>query len=340
MASRMDIPKSWALIAYSVLVLWGILFSLSERTGLPSMWHLPESKIKRAALGMFIATLLLLGPFLNHPDKRIIVYISIVLVGLLAIGLSDFVARNHRNIAAFFLWFPVGCTALFLLDWYFWPEPIEIPISFRMGCEWGSLPIHIRAASTIHVIRLHPSVLDINRRFPGTGVFENITAPAGKSVDWPTKANGRWMTQKELDDAFASGSPHFPYASKCVLTSYSPGITLDEITANLLIDIPDTTKPKSIPEPFKRFSFPISFNPLMSGRSFEFYIVNTCSSGAIPSVIQWGDSARVQVLGEQDSRQVPLRFEKLNFPSQLLSGSLGATNFIWSDLHNCQWEKQ
>jgi hypothetical protein len=216
--------------------------------------------------------------------------------------------------------------------------PPPIPISFRLGCELDHIPIHIPVASTIHVLRLHPAVLYGNPRIPDLGVFENISSLSEKPMDWPNKMNGRWMTKKEMKESWSSGAPSTPYASNCTLTSYSPQVTLDEIIAYLLIDIPDTTKPKSSNPALKRLSFPITFDPLMSGHSFHFYVVNTCSSGVIPMTVQWGDSAIVRVSGEQISRKVPLRFERLNFPSQLLM-VMGAASFIWNDLHDCQWDR-
>jgi hypothetical protein len=214
--------------------------------------------------------------------------------------------------------------------------PPAIPISFRLGCEIDHIPIHIPAASTIHVLRLHPAVLYGNPRIPDLGVFENISPPSEKPMDWPTKMNGRWMTNKE----WSSGSPSTPFASNCTLTSYSPQVTLDEIIAYLVVDIPDTTKPKSTPLAVKRLSFPIAFDPLTFGHPFKFYVVNTCSSGVIPVFVQWGDSATIRVLGEPGPRTVPLRYERLNFPSQLLMGSsMGKSEFIWNDLHDCQWDR-
>jgi hypothetical protein len=44
------------------------------------MWHIPESAFKRGAMGLFMAAIALLGPFLNHPSKDELGYISTVLV--------------------------------------------------------------------------------------------------------------------------------------------------------------------------------------------------------------------------------------------------------------------
>ena len=50
------------------------------RSRLHSMWHVPESAFKRGAMGLFMAAIALLGPFLNHPSKDELGYISTVLV--------------------------------------------------------------------------------------------------------------------------------------------------------------------------------------------------------------------------------------------------------------------
>jgi hypothetical protein len=205
-------------------------------------------------------------------------------------------------------------------------QPAPSPISFRLGCEWDHIPIHIPAASTVHVIRLHPAVLSGNPNIQDLGVFEDITSSPDKSLDWPTKRNGRWMTDAEWNKATAYGTPN-PWAFACTLTSYSSA-TLDEIVAQLLVDTPDK----------KRHSYPVAFDPLMSGHSFQFYVVNVCSSGVIPILVQWDDFATVRVLGESNVRRVPLRYEKKNWPSQLL-GPFGPTSFVWNDLHDCQWDR-
>jgi hypothetical protein len=222
------------------------------------------------------------------------------------------------------------------------PTLTSSAISFRMGCEIDHLPIHILPASSIHVIRIHPSILYGNPRFQDGGVFENITAPADKALDWPTDQQGRWMTAKESEDAMAAGMMPLPYVSKCTLRSYGQ-TTIDEIVASLIIGLPDKTKPKSTtPVPVRNLSFPVVFDPLMSGQSFQFYLVNTCSSGVIPLTDQWGDYVTIRVLGESESRTVPLRYQRTSLPGSLsvVMATMGPTSFIWNDLHDCQWEKK
>jgi hypothetical protein len=119
----------------------------------------------------------------------------------------------------------------------------------------------------------------------------------------------------------------FPFTAKCELSSYG-AVTLDEIGLTMLVDTTDG----------KRHSYPVAFDPLMSGHPFPFYVVSVCSSGVIPRVIQWDDFANVRVLGEQKTRRVPLRYEKRNWPSQLLG--FWGSNFVWNGLDNCQWNKE
>jgi hypothetical protein len=129
-------------------------------------------------------------------------------------------------------------------------------------------------------------------------------------------------TRKSIADKQAFLSP---IAFNCTLTSYG-AVTLDGIVAPLLVDTPDG----------KRHSYPIAFNPLVAGHPFSFYVVSGCSSGVIPTMIQWDDFATVRVLGEQGDRRVPLRYEKKNWPSQLLV-PIGGSSFVWNGLDNCQW---
>ena len=173
-------------------------------------------------------------------------------------------------------------------------------------------------------------------------MFENIASPSDKALDWPTEQQGRWMTREEHDNAMAAGTMPIPCVSRCTLTNYSQ-TTLDEIVASLIIGLPDKTKPKSTtPVPVINLSFPIAFDPLMSGHSFQFYLINTCSSGDIPLMDQWADDVTIHVLGESVSRVVPLRYQRTSLPGslQVVIATMGPTSFIWNDLHDCKWEKK
>src|SRR5437016_10857152 len=252
-------------------------------------------------------------------------------VALFLVGWMLSVAIRRKGLYRVFIGILLlGC--VWGLDWWAprpqqTPSPTPSPISFRLGCDLNPLPIHIPAASTIHVIRVHPAILTVNTGFQ-VGVFENVSSSSDKALDWPMKQNGRWMTQAEWHKAQgAIGMPPNPWAFACTLTSYSSS-TLEEIVTSLLVDTPDK----------KRHSYPVSFDPLMAGHTFSFYVVNVCSSGVIPTLVQWDDFARVQVLGEPQARRVPLRYEKNNWISQLV-GPFGPSSFIWNDLHNCQWDK-
>lgn len=213
------------------------------------------------------------------------------------------------------------------------PLPGPVPISFRLGCELDSIPLHIPSATTIHILRINPNTLlaaNTKPFFLDQGSLEDVSAAAASgSIDWPTIRDGKWMTEEEDTKWWKSGRgvPN-PYVFKCTITSYTSS-TLDEISAVLLVDTPDN----------KRHYYRISFDPIMSGRSYTFYVVNVCSSGVIPSLVQWDDNATVRVLGEEQSRKVPLRYEKRRWPSQLLEATHGPSSFIWNGVGECQWDK-
>jgi len=84
----------------------------------------------------------------------------------------------------------------------------------------------------------------------------------------------------------------------------------------------------------KRHVYPVAFDPLVSGKHIEFYIVNVCSSGIVPTMAQWTDTAEVRVIGAADKQRVPLKFEKRNWPSSLMI--LGASSFLWNGVGSCQ----
>ncbi len=207
------------------------------------------------------------------------------------------------------------------------PPPQPQPVSLYLGCDWDHIPIHIPAASTVHVMRIHPAILYGNPQIPGIGVFENVSSSSDKGLDWPSKSEGRWMTkpeaQKEMNDARTIPTP---YAFKCTLTNYS-AVALEDITAELIVDTTDK----------KRREYPVSFDPLMPGHSFPFYIVNVCSYGVTALMVQWADVATVHLPGE-DAKRVPLKFEKRNWPSQLVP-PFGASSFLWNGMQTCQWDR-
>ena len=210
-------------------------------------------------------------------------------------------------------------------------SPVAVPVSFRLGGEWDHIPIHIPVASDIHVLRIWPGTLiptNSQNVFLDRGSFETISANEDKPLDWPTKKDGRWMTKRELESWLKSGRgiPN-PAAFKCTMSSYTSE-TLDEIVAVLLVDTPDK----------KRHSYWVPFDPIMSGKSYTFYVIFPCSSGVIPELVQWGDTAIVRVLGEGMIRKVPLRYEKQPWPSQLLSPALGPSIFIWNGIGECKWD--
>ena len=212
------------------------------------------------------------------------------------------------------------------------PSPIasSIPV---MGCDWDHIPIQIPPASTIHVIKLFPSLLRGNPRFSSVGVFEDINSPSGKAMEWPSKTDGRWMTQSETRKMMeyiinskpqeVTGFPN-PWAFKCTMTNIGTA-TLEDTVTSLLVDTPDG----------KRHSYPVSFDPLSPNQPFKFYVVNVCSYGPTPTLVQWGDEVTIHVLNENKPREIPLRFERRNWPTQLIT-AFGPSSFLWNGMQTCK----
>jgi hypothetical protein len=210
------------------------------------------------------------------------------------------------------------------------PPPSRVPLTaLYIGCEWDRIPINIQAGSVVHVMWLDPSILSGNPNIPFLGPFDDIKAPPDKAMTWPTKSDGRWMTHTEVQEAIKNTEfPATPYAFRCTLSNY--GISLDEITAQLIVDTSDK----------KRHIYGVPFNPSVLGHPFEFYMVNKCSSGIVPIMIQWGDKAGVRVIGETILRSIPLQFERKAFPSNLAVGP-GASRFMWNDRKGgCVWNDE
>lgn len=203
------------------------------------------------------------------------------------------------------------------------PTPVAVSVP-TMGCEWSQIPIHIPPATTIHVIRLSPGILRGSPQIPDLGVFEDISSKSNEAMDWPSKSEGRWMTGSEALKATSEKGMPTPYAFKCSMTTVGTA-TFEDVVAQLLVDTSDE----------KRHTYQVSFDPLSPNQPFIFYVVNVCSSGITPSLVQWGDSASVRVLGEKNKRQVPLRFERRNWPPSLVP-VFGPSSFLWNGMQSCQ----
>ena len=110
---------------------------------LHSIWSLPESSYKRGAIFLYLTSTFLGGPFLNHPSKEFICWVVPVLAGILAFGLSDYLTRERRNVAAFALWISVGVAALLFVAWKSWPVPQESFAVFNEDEEADVFPFRI-----------------------------------------------------------------------------------------------------------------------------------------------------------------------------------------------------
>jgi hypothetical protein len=200
-----------------------------------------------------------------------------------------------------------------------------ISVSLLMACNWSHLPIHIPEASTAHILKVHPGLLKLNPNF-NSGLFEDITSADDKALDWPSNGDGKWMNFKEMQNLMIKDHVLADsLVDNCTLRSYTNG-TLEDIAPTLLVDTPDK----------KRHFYPIPFDPLISGTSFSFYVVNMCTRGTLPDLVQWDDFAKVRVLGENKVRRVPLNFQKRSWPPNgLMIGE--ASSFVWNGIGSCQW---
>jgi hypothetical protein len=202
------------------------------------------------------------------------------------------------------------------------PSPPPSAVSLHMGCGFNALPIHISAGSTAHVIRLLPPILRGNPQFPDLGVFDIISSN-GRNRDWPSKSEGRWMTNAEFQASMAEhDSMPTPWVFECSIINYGAN-TIEKTLTDLIVDTSDG----------KRHNYPVYFDPLVSQQHFNFYVVNVCSGGTTATDVQWADSAGVNVLGETAIRRVPLVFEKRSFPSSF--AVLGPSQFVWNGVQKC-----
>jgi len=203
--------------------------------------------------------------------------------------------------------------------------PVPQPVSIYLGCGIDQIPIHIPPASTIHVIRLEPTILKNSSIFASTGVFQDISAPGNKPRDWPSKTEGRWMTDSEMKHS--NGVP-WPFAFKCTISGYSTSV-VEDLVATLIVETRDG----------KHHGYPVYFDPLTAGESFTFYIVDVCSSGIIPIDAQWGDWATLRLLGENGKRRVPFKYQRRNWPANLMP-VMGPSAFLWDGMHDCNWDSK
>jgi len=211
-----------------------------------------------------------------------------------------------------------------------WPKPLPTPVlltALYIGCEWDHIPITIEPGSSINVMWLSPVLLKGNPAIPFVGPFDTIRIPVGgKKLAWPAKSEGRMMTHAEMQENIKAKIMPTPYAFRCTLNNYA--VTLDEIAAPLIIDTSDG----------KRHTYNIQFSPSVLGHPFEFYMVNKCSSGVVPTMVQWGNAALARIIGDAVIRRIPLQFERKAWPSNLIP-LLGASWFIWNDTKDgCKWD--
>jgi hypothetical protein len=266
------------------------------------------------------------------------VLIGAWLVGILIAGIIIWISNTSRKLlvlvlSAIFLglalWGLDVCVSRLIAKT---PRPTSVapaPVSIYLGCSWDAIPIHIPAGSAIHVIQLHPAILKNSLAFASTGVFQDVSSTGNKPRDWPSKTEGRWMTDSEMKHAMehSSGMPS-PFAFKCTISGYSPSV-VEDLVATLVVEAPSK----------KYHSYPVYFDPLITGSPFTFYIVSVCSSGVTPIDAQWDKRATLHMLGENGTRHVPLKYERRNWPADLMP-VMGPSAFLWNGIQSCDWDSK
>lgn len=146
----------WSVVAYFVIVAWGVMFTLAERIDTPSMWRLPKSNYKRWALASMVPPIFI--AFSNHLDKVWIVVLVAIFLICFTYGLSDYLKKSTRNVAAFLLCFSLGSMVIGLAAWHAWPV-IEEP-SVDIAYSSGILPLHIATQSCDTILWVNRKLQD------------------------------------------------------------------------------------------------------------------------------------------------------------------------------------
>lgn len=204
--------------------------------------------------------------------------------------------------------------------------PPAVLTALYIGCGFDHIPITIQPGGVAHIMWLDPAMLQGNPNIPYAGPFDDIPVPfTGKSLTWPSNLQGEWLTRERSESLIkSSGQLPTPMAFRCQLSNYA--VTLDQITLPLLVDTSDGA----------RHEYQVPFNPSVVGQPFVFYMVNRCTFGSVPTMVQWEEYATVRVLGEEGPRRIPLQFDRKSWPSNL--AIYGASSFVWNDRKDgCNW---
>ncbi len=173
------------------------------------------------------------------------------------------------------------------------------PLALSMSCASESLPISIPAATTVHVVRIRPSLLlggDLNS-FSGGGIMEDVSSGRGKTRNWPSEGEGRWLSDNERKKLLAkTGGVASSGIYKCDISSLGKA-TLEEVTLKLNVTLLDANRD------YEEHVYTISTDPLSGTAPFTFYIVNPCAARVFA---YWPEVASVKVVGQPNRHDVPL----------------------------------
>jgi hypothetical protein len=297
----------WSAIAYFALVAWGVLFSLAERIGTRSMWHIPKAKLKRWALASMVPAIIL--AFSNRPDKIWIVVLVAAFLFCLAYGLSDYLQKPTRNVAAFLLCFSLGSAVIGLGAWHAWPVSVVPFISIKI--EPSVFPVSVSPHSVLSILPLHPY-----QTFTDTSselhVYEN-----------PCSIERPWPSQKEIDsksDDSHEEVRHIKITNHAQETIESGKIAFI-VRYNQSFGGGCMAPPKSDASQTDVISIPT----LDSGKAFEFVSVNQTNKCAwlLPP-----DSITVKMANDDRTETIPLKLEPINIPNWI-STPFGPTSISW-----------
>ncbi|HEY2459917.1 MAG TPA: hypothetical protein VGI16_03880 [Candidatus Acidoferrum sp.] len=173
------------------------------------------------------------------------------------------------------------------------PSKPVAPVALFVSCETVNFPLKIPRDTVIHVLRLHPQILEKN---PG---LYDIRSPVTTDREWPEDREA-----EPLKATYGDWLVRNFFGMKCTVKKYG-----DPIVDNVIIDF--FFRGGKIQSNYK-----LVIDPLESGGAFSeftFYMINCCyeklvndTYGAvlIPVIAEIPNTATVHVLGESGRRNV------------------------------------
>ena len=284
------------------------------------MWHIPESQYKRGALLLFITSTILLNPFLNRPDRMSICWLIGVLALLLGYGLSDHLVKERRNIAAFLLWFSVGCADLSVVAWHFWPSPpvaiVKAVPLVTLRITPSGFPVSVAPHSTVFLLPIHPNQVfsDATPESNQLHVFDNS---CGEEHFWPS--------QGEIEGGL--GKNHEDVRELSISNHSSTTMEAAKVTFPVIYN--DSVAAGCLPPRTRTYQYNVVSIPTLDpGKSFEFFAVNQTNRCAwlLPPYL-----ITVKMAGDQAGVQIPLQLEPSNI-SNFAGTPFGPTSVRWEGI--------